>query len=108
MEGGPEPVFQRFLVVFFRIVLFFYQDPKWVSTREVFCGLCVAMADSISRWVRFKDSGSANFGPISSKLERSVAFVISVVVAESVAAGAPCGRSFVPFCGRGWTIMLPV
>ena len=44
-EGGWEPIFRRFLYdMFFRMVLFFgiicfsYQDPSWVSTREVVCG----------------------------------------------------------------------
>ena len=39
------------------------------------------MADDVSRWVRFESSNSANFGPIASKLERSVAIVVAVVVA---------------------------
>ena len=57
----------------------------------------VTMADNVSRWVRFELSGSANFGPICSKLERSVATVVVVAVALSAAVGAPCGRSIVLF-----------
>jgi hypothetical protein len=48
----------------------------------VLCGLRkVMMADDVSRWVRFELSGSANFGPICAKLERSGAEVMTVVVA---------------------------
>ena len=57
------------------------------------------MADNVSRWVRLELSGSANFGPVLSKLGRSVAIVVVVVVALSAAVGAPCERSIVPFCG---------
>ena len=60
------------------------------------------MADDVSRWVRFKLSGSANFGPIWSKLGRSVAEVMMVAVEWSVAVGAPFWRSMVLF----WTIRL--
>ena len=53
-----------------------------VSTCKVFCGPHeVTMADDVSQWVWFELLGSANFGPIFSKLERSVAFVVMVVVA---------------------------
>ena len=47
------------------------------------------MADDISRWVRFELSGSANFGPISSKLERSKAEIMMVAVEWLAAVGAP-------------------
>ena len=66
------------------------------------------MADDVSRWVRFESSNLANFCPISTKLERSVAFVVAVVVAESAAAGAPFWRSIVSFCGQVRTNLLPV
>ena len=47
----------------------------------------------------FVDLCSANFDTISTKLERSVAFVVAVIVAELAAAGTPFWRSIVPFCG---------
>ena len=66
------------------------------------------MADDMSGSVRYELSDLANFGPIPSKLGRSVAFVVVVVVAWSADAGAPCERSIVPFCGQVRTILLPV
>ena len=66
------------------------------------------MVDDLSRWAGFELSGSANFGPIWSKLGRSVANVVVVVVAWLAAVGAPCERSIVPFWGRVRTILLPV
>ena len=55
----------------------------------MFCGPPeVTMADNVSRWVWFELSGSANFGPICSKLEQSVAEVMMVAVEWSAAVGA--------------------
>ncbi len=39
------------------------------------------MADNVLTWVRFESSNLANFCPISSKLERSLAIVVALVVA---------------------------
>ena len=63
------------------------------------------MADDVSRWVRSELSCSANFGPISTKLERSVEFVIAVVVAESADVEASCGRSIVRFCDKSGRVV---
>ena len=41
----------------------------------------VAMADDVSQWVRFELSFLANFGPIWSKLGRSVVLAVVVAVA---------------------------
>ena len=47
------------------------------------------MVDDLSRWAGFELSGLANFGPIRSKLGRSVAEVMMVAVEWSAAVGAP-------------------
>ena len=56
----------------------------------------------VSRWVQFELSGSANFGPIRSKLDRSIADVVVVAVAWSAAVGALSWRSMVLF----WTSLV--
>ena len=56
----------------------------------MFCGPReVTMVDHLSRWAGFELSGLANFGPIWSKLGRSVAEVMMVAVEWLAADGAP-------------------
>ena len=66
------------------------------------------MAGDVSRWVRFESSRSANFGPISTKLERSVAEVMMVAVASSETIGAPFLAERGPVLGRFRTKLLLV
>ena len=57
------------------------------------------MADVVSRWVRCRLPGLVQSGPIQSEPDQSVADIVVVPVAWSVAGGAPFVRSMFLF----WT-----